>query len=141
IQACMIPSRGVTTMQYVVVARGAKVNDEFQEFLTEACKRRAAARGYYQRAVGSRLQSHLEGMERGPSYSCVGWDQQAAVAVGRRSPENRPGAIRARCGLRRPTNNVRELVPPYMNWKAGNVTPQPPLAQGGATRLPTSAGV
>src|SRR5262249_48434649 len=40
------------------------------------------------------------------------------LVVGLRSPWSlwyAHGAIRARCGLRGPTNNLRELVPLYMN--------------------------
>jgi hypothetical protein len=53
-------------------------------------------------------------------YSCrAGWDQQAEATVGLRSPGSRSacaGRHSSVCGLRRPTNDLRELVPPYMNY-------------------------
>jgi len=47
----------------------------------------------------------------------VGWDEQAEVAVGRRSLSRswrqRAGPFLEQIGLRRPTNHLRDLVPPY----------------------------
>src|SRR5262245_30977780 len=55
----------------------------------------------------------------GPGYSAgVGWDQQAEVAVGLRSPGSlwhARGVIRAWRGLRWPSNILRGLVPPNMS--------------------------
>src|SRR5262245_13123967 len=60
----------------------------------------------------------------GPEYSAgVGWDQQAEVAVGLRSPgslRNARGVIRPRRGLRRPTKILRGIVPPIHDIVEGS---------------------
>ena len=50
-------------------------------------------------------------------HGMVGWDEQAEVAVGRRSLsrscETAGRFVSEQIGLRRPTNHLRNLVPPH----------------------------